>query len=37
MNMGWVWAAYLATAGLLAAYILRLTIRWRRATCRPDR
>ncbi len=36
MNIGWVWAAYLATGALLAGYILRLAIRWRRATSRPD-
>lgn len=36
MSIGWVWAAYLATGALLAGYIIRLTIRWRRATSRPD-
>ena len=36
MSVGWVWAAYLATGIILAGYILRLAIRWRRAAGRPD-
>ena len=36
MSVGWVWAAYLATAALLAGYVLRLVVRWRRATGRRD-
>lgn len=36
MNVGWVWAAYLATGILLAGYIVRLAVRWRKATGRRD-
>ena len=36
MSAGWVWGAYLATGVILAGYILRLTVRWRRAAGSRD-
>lgn len=36
MSVGWVWAAYLATGVILAVYVIRLAVRWRRATGRRD-
>ncbi len=36
MSIGWVWGAYLATGVILAGYVLRLAVRWRRVTRRPD-
>lgn len=36
MSIGWVWAAYLATGVILSGYVLRLAVRWRRATAHRD-
>lgn len=36
MSLGWVWAAYLATGLMVAGYLLRLAVRWRRVTGRRD-
>ena len=36
MSVAWVWAAYLTTGVILAAYIFRLSVRWRKASGHRD-
>ncbi len=36
MSVGWVWGAYLTTGAILAGYVVRLVVRWRRATGQRD-